>query len=345
MPTRSPAKSGVPVGNVPAVTGTGCLRASEPAIARTTHDRQEAAREHRQAERRVVPVGVPGQAAESRAVVVRSRRERVDDLGEAVRPGVQDRGLGVVEERRTTRREGEDQRRDDQEVEDDELHLRRLDLLAEVLGRSPDHEPGDEDREQREDQHPVEAGADASGAHLAEHDVHERDGAAERREAVVRGVDRAGRRPCRRRREEPGGGRAEADLLALVVARVRRPERLDARIAADLEAHGDARGGDPEHEHRREDRPALALVADEPAERVRQPEGDGEDRQHLDEVREAVRVLERMRRVRVVGAAAVGAELLDRLLARDRPAGDRLRRTLDRRRLREAARGSGRRPG
>ena len=107
MPTRRPAKSGVPVGNVPAVTGTGCLRASEPAIASTTHDRQEAAGEHRQAERRVVPVGVPGEAAERRAVVVRRRGERVDDLGEAVRPGVQDRRLGVVEENRD-RGEGED---------------------------------------------------------------------------------------------------------------------------------------------------------------------------------------------------------------------------------------------
>ena len=38
-----------------------------------------------------------------------------------------------------------------------------------------------------------------------------------------------------------------------------------------------------------------------------------------------VRVLERVRRVGVVGAAAVLAELLDRLLAGDRTAGDRLR--------------------
>ena len=35
-PTSRPAKSGVPVGKVPAVTGTGCLRASEPAIASTS---------------------------------------------------------------------------------------------------------------------------------------------------------------------------------------------------------------------------------------------------------------------------------------------------------------------
>ena len=34
--TRRPTKSGVPVGNVPAEAGTGCLRASEPAIASTS---------------------------------------------------------------------------------------------------------------------------------------------------------------------------------------------------------------------------------------------------------------------------------------------------------------------
>ena len=43
-----------------------------------------------------------------------------------------------------------------------------------------------------------------------------------------------------------------------------------------------------------------------------------------------------MRRVRVVGPAAVRAELLDRLLARDRAARDRLLRALDGRRVGEA---------
>src|SRR5689334_9529371 len=36
MPTSRVAKSGVPVGNVPADGGTGCFRAREPAIARTS---------------------------------------------------------------------------------------------------------------------------------------------------------------------------------------------------------------------------------------------------------------------------------------------------------------------
>ena len=60
------------------------------------HDRQEAAREHREPERRVVPVGVSGQAAERGAVVVRRRRERVDDLGEAVRAGLRIDDFGLA---------------------------------------------------------------------------------------------------------------------------------------------------------------------------------------------------------------------------------------------------------
>ena len=74
----------------------------------------------------------------------------------------------------------EDHQRDGEDVEHDELHLRRLDLLAEVLRCAADHEAGDEHREEREDQHAVDARARTAGAHLAEHDVDERHRAAER---------------------------------------------------------------------------------------------------------------------------------------------------------------------
>ena len=56
---------------------------------------------------------------------------------------------------------------DDERADQHQLDLARLDLLAEVLGRAADHQPGDEDREQDEQQHPVEARADAAEDHLA----------------------------------------------------------------------------------------------------------------------------------------------------------------------------------
>ena len=61
-----------------------------------------------------------------------------------------------------------------EDVERDDLHLGRLDLLAEVLRRSPDHQAGDEHRQDGHDQQPAEADADAAGADLAEHHVAQR---------------------------------------------------------------------------------------------------------------------------------------------------------------------------
>ena len=115
-PTSRLAKSGVPVGNVPAVAGTVCLRASDAGDREHDDDREEPSAEHREAERRVEPVGVPGQPAEGRAVVVRRRGERVDDLGEAVWARVEDRRLGLVEQHRDGG-EAEHERRHDEEVE------------------------------------------------------------------------------------------------------------------------------------------------------------------------------------------------------------------------------------
>ena len=79
-----------------------------------------------------------------------------------------------------------------------------------------------------------------------------------------------------------------------------------------------------------EDRPALALVAEQLAEGARQRERDQQQQHDLEQVREGVGVLERVRGVGVVGAAAVGAELLDRLLAGHRPAREVLGGTGDR---------------
>ena len=91
----------------------------------------------------------------------------------------------------------------------------------------------------------------------------------------------------------------------------RRIARLLGRDRADRQRHED-------HQHRRQDRPALPRVADHHAERVAQRRRDQQDRQHFQEVGQRRRVLERMRRVDVEEPAAVGAELLDGDLRRRR---------------------------
>ena len=101
-------------------------------------------------------------------------------------------------------------------------------------------------------------------------------------------------------------------------------DRLELRVAGVLEMHGEAGGSGPDREHDREQHPALALVLDEAPVGVGERERDHQQDEDLEQVREAVRVLERVGGVGVVGPAAVLAQLLDRLLARDRAAGDRL---------------------
>ena len=168
--------------------------------------------------------------------------------------------------------------RRDAEVQDREhrqLHLSALDLLAQVLGRAADHQPGDEHREDGEHQHAQDADADAAEDDLAERDVEHRHAAGQRREAVVHGVDRAGRGVGGDGGPQRGRADAEADLLALLLppACVERGRLVGSgpgqdRVAGLLAPEHDAHAQDHEHHGGREERPALPLVAGEPAERV-----------------------------------------------------------------------------
>ena len=110
-------------------------------------------------------------------------------------------------------------------------------------------------------------------------------------------------------------------------------ERVERGVAVALRPSRRRDAGEEQHDHRGEDRPALALVADHPAERVGQRRADREDREHLHEVGERGRVLERMRGVGVEEAAAVGAEHLDRFLRGDRAQRDGLLGALQRGRV------------
>src|ERR1035441_6478549 len=66
------------------------------------------------------------------------------------------------------------------------------DLLAEVFRRPADHQPGDEHGDDREHQQAVHACADTAGSDLAEGHVEQRDAAAKRSERVVERGHRAG---------------------------------------------------------------------------------------------------------------------------------------------------------
>ena len=159
-----------------------------------------------------------------------------------MRAGVQRAGLPFGR-RRGQGREAEDAGPQDDDHEHGHLHLEALDLLAQVLGRAADHEPGDEDREDgAQDEHPVEAGTDAAGGDLAE--LHEEEGheAGHGLEAVVHGVHGARAGARRDGGPEAAGTGAEADLLALHAAEPLVHAGREERVAARLAGHGDDGG-------------------------------------------------------------------------------------------------------
>ena len=126
----------------------------------------------------------------------------------------------------------EDHERVDQQGQHGQLHLAGLDLLAEVLRRSADHQPGQEDADDQVDEQVDQADADAAEDAVEPH-AGQRRQPGERVEAVVHAVDRAVRRDGRHRR--PGRRRPT------VPKRSSLPSRLPSRLV-DRQA-GEGRGG------------------------------------------------------------------------------------------------------
>ena len=114
------------------------------------------------------------------------------------------------------------------------------------------------DREDDEEQHAVEARADAAEDDFTEHEIEERDAAGQRRQAVVHRVDRAIRGVGRGGGPQHAVHHAEAHFLALEIGR----ERGDGGIVLRLGPPGSGEADDEEDHHRRENHPALAPVAD-----------------------------------------------------------------------------------
>ena len=133
-------------------------------------------------------------------------------------------------------------------------------------------------------------------------------------------IDRAGAGSGRAYGEHRRHRLAEADLLALKIAERRvHPERRQNGIARGLRPVDDQDPDKHKNAHGREDSAPLAHIADDAAESEHGGDGDQQQRPDLQDVGPGVRILERMRRIGVEEAAAVGAEFLDDFLARHRP--------------------------
>ncbi len=221
------------------------------------------------------------------------------------------------------RRPAEIHQRQDKNGEHRHLDFFGFDLLADIFRRAADHQPGDEDRNDDEQQHAVHAGADAADDDFAELDVDQRNHAAERGEAVVHGVDRAARRRGGDNGEQRRGDDAETHLLAFHIA-AGQPERVERVIAMRLGGVAGDDAGDEQDAHHGKDGPALLLIADHAAEHIGERRAERKDRNDLHVVRQRGRILERMRSIGVEKAAAIGAEHLNRDLRGDRTDCDRL---------------------
>ena len=309
-PVSMPMNSARCVGRVPSEAGTGCWRASEPARPEREDHRNEPGAEHHHTERGVVPVRVDAYPRERRTVVVAGRGERVEHLRQPMRAAVQHCRPFTWQCHRQ-RRPGQNERGGRQQVERRELHLATGDLLAQILGRAPDHQPRDEHRDGGQNQHAVQATAGAAGCDLTELHVDEQYAAAKARVGVVGRVDGTGRRQRRRRRERRGVRDAEACFLAL---HRRADTRRHRAVVGEFGCVDADHTEDRQQCHHGNDGEALSLVAHHPAERARQRKGDHQQEVDLEPVGPAGRILERMRRVGVVRAAAVRPDLLDGLL-------------------------------
>ena len=239
--------------------------------------------------------------------------------------GVRHRGLAGVEHHRH-RRPAQDEERRQQDRDRRHLDFKRSDLFAQIFGRASDHQAGNEHRNDREHDHPVKAGAHAAEDDFAELDQPHRDHAGERHERIVHRIDRAIRRGRGRGRPQRRVGDAEPHLLAFhVTARIGRALDLigaklgEQRVAVLLDRIGERQQRRKNDRHRCQQRPALLRAADHATECVAERHGDRQNGQHLQEIRERCRVFQRVRRVDVVIASAVGAELLDRDLRGHRP--------------------------
>ena len=169
---------------------------------------------------------------------------------------------------------------------------------------------------------------DAARRDLRQHDVHEHDTA--RRTGSSSRARRSRRRSkcrsSRRRRRRCRGCRTAPPCPPCCRPRPRRPAAASTcGFGCASKAHASSTEPIQSDGHDRCERVALAAVADHLAERAGERERDHEEQGDLEQVRERIRVLERVGGVRVVEAAAVRSEFLDRLLRRDGTARDRLR--------------------
>jgi hypothetical protein len=142
---------------------------------------------------------------------------------------------------------------------------------------------------------------------------------------IVHRVGGAGARTAGRGREQGRQALAESQFLALEIAERRIDTELRQDGAAASLREIEHRGSNDENDaHDPEDGMALAALPDGRAESEDHGHGHDELRPNLEHIRKRTRVLEGVGRIHIEEAAAIVAQELDRLLARNRADCDQL---------------------
>ena len=222
---------GVSVRNVPGPSGRDPLAGQRAGDRERREQRHEPAEQHREAaqevgERDPEGAGVAGRvrldearvAGEGGAVVVGLGGVGVERLGEALRPGVEDRRRARTWWRSRAPWRSAPRAARTGSRSSTSFTSRASIFLPRYSGVRPTIRPAMKTASSDEQQHRVEAGPDAAEDHLPGRHVEHRHEAADAGQRVERRVDRAVRRVRRDGRPEGGVGDPEALLLALEVA-------------------------------------------------------------------------------------------------------------------------------
>ncbi|MNN56203.1 hypothetical protein D3C81_1711200 [compost metagenome] len=118
---------------------------------------------------------------------------------------------------------------------------------------------------------------------------------------------------------QAGGEDTEAALFAFHIDTAVSAQLQEMAITVPLRPHHQRRADHKDNRHRPQQRPALTAVIYHVTKGETERGGDQEDRQHLYDVGQRGRVLERMRGVGVKETPAVGAQHFDRFLRCHRP--------------------------
>src|ERR1039457_233997 len=293
------------------------LAGQVPSQSQRRNNHQKASDQHFQPQRQIEPWSVGVQPGHGAPIRPDSARVGVKNLAQSVGTAVAQVGnrrarrvpIGMRRKVDQKSGAGDDQvgRGRHYQRQHHHLDIFGFDALAQVFRRAADHQSRDEDGYQHHQDHRENARSRAAKNPLAGLEVQHLNQFGQRRETIVGAVPRAVAGGGADHREQRGARDSKTDFLALHVAAI-YPQAIKRGIALLLAGRGDQAAAGEEQEHDGKKGPALPAIVHRLPERVSEGRRNGQDQEHLQQVRDRRSILKRVRRVGVEEAAAIRAE-------------------------------------